>query len=156
MIRRIFWLLAVSLILFWGVFAFTSIISFSKDASYLTYFGNQDGKIIAIHHPNDFDLRDIQVDANQKNLAILATLKNDLTDLKTAFLSKNRSLIVLQLHEKWSFVRIRQLFEKGIYSFEKTGANTFNFGKYRGEFKSKELLLYDYSMELVAGELPHF
>lgn len=156
MIRRIFWILAVGLILFWGVFAFISIISFSKDASYLTYFGNQDGKIIAIHHPNDFDLQDIQVDANQKNLAIMATLKNELTDLKTAFLSKNRSLIVLQLHEKWSFVRIRQLFEKGIYSFERTGANTFNFGKYRGEFKSKELLLYDYSIELVAGELPQF
>lgn len=64
--------------------------------------------------------------------------------------------MVIKLDEKWSFLRVRQLFEKGIYSFEKTGPNTFNFGTYRGKFKSKELLLYDYSLELEYKSPPVF
>lgn len=156
MIRRVLWLTLLVGSLSWGTYAFFSITAPSAKTSFLTYFNIEDEKIIAIHHPKDFNLQDIQIDANQKNIAIIATLHEDLNDLNTAYLSKNRSLMVITLFEKWSFNRVRQLFENGIYSFEKTGVNTFNFGKYRGEFNSKELLLYDYSIELKSNNPPSF
>jgi len=155
-IKRVFQFLLLLAALSWGSFAFVSLLAPSKESSFLAYFGEQDGKIIAIHHPQEVNLQDLQIDANQKNLAIIATLKNNFKDFKTAYLSKNRSLMVLTLQDKWTFSRVRQLFEKGIYSFEKTGTNTFNFGKYRGKFNSKELVLFDYSIELETHNNPHF
>lgn len=156
MIKRIVFFSLFLSAISWGIFAFISVVAPSKESSFLNYFSEQDGKIIAIHHPNDFNLQDLQIDANQKNLGIIATLKNNFQDLNTAFISKNQGLIVITLQEKWNFNRVRQLFEKGIYSFEKTGNNTFSFGKYRGKFNSKELVLFDYSMKLETHKNPVF
>jgi hypothetical protein len=153
-IKRLLLFCFLAAALGWGAYAFMSIIAFSNETSFLTYFGEEDGKIIAIHHPKDFNLQDIPIDANQKNIAIIAALQNKFKELNTAYLSKNRSLLVITIRDKWNFNRVRQFFENGIYSFEKTGTTTFNFGKYRGKFNSKELLLFDYSIDLESNKIP--
>jgi len=153
-IKRALGLIVAGLLLFWGSFAFLSILAYSEDQSLVSYFSAADEQIIAVHHPKDFNLREIQLDANQRNVALFTEIQPKLRNLSTAYLSKTRNLMVITLNEKWNFQRVRSLFQHGNFSFEKTGTATFNFGNYRGVFQGKELLLYDYSMELSRGTLP--
>jgi len=133
----------------WSIFAVYSLVDSSAEKSYLSFFNKiEDELIIAIHHPNDFELENLEVDCNQKNIDVFTSILPRINDLSSVFLSKKRNIIVFQTHEKWSIKRIKKTFVRGIYSFDLTGPNTFQFGKYLGKFKGNELILYYYDLEL--------
>lgn len=150
MLQRVSLITFLLLIVGWTSFALYSILDSSGNKSYLAFFQpNTDELIVAIHHPGDFSLEDLEVDCNQKNLAIYASLIPKIKDLTTVYLSKNRSLMVFKTREKWSINRIKKTFDRGIYSFELTGPNTFKFGKFLGRFRGEEVLLYSYELSLI-------
>lgn len=133
----------------WSSFAVYSLVDSSAEKSYLSFFNKiEDELIIAIHHPNDFELESLEVDCNQKNIDVFTSISPRIKDLSSVFLSKKRNIIVFQTHEKWSVKRVKKTFVRGIYSFDLTGPNTFQFGKYLGKFKGNELILYYYDLEL--------
>ena len=133
----------------WSSFAVYSLVDSSAEKSYLSFFNKtEDELIIAIHHPNDFELENLEVDCNQKNIDVFTSVLPRIKDLSSVFLSKKRNIIVFQTHEKWSIKRVKKTFIRGIYSFDLTGPNTFQFGKYLGKFKGNELILYYYDLEL--------
>ncbi len=133
----------------WSSFAVYSLVDSSAEKSYLSFFNKtEDELIIAIHHPNDFELENLEVDCNQKNIDVFTSILPRIKDLSSVFLSKKRNIIVFQTHEKWSIKRVKKTFVRGIYSFDFTGPNTFQFGKYLGKFKGNELILYYYDLEL--------
>jgi len=149
MLRKIFLTLFGLLLLGWSVFAVYSLVDSSDEKSYLSFFNKiEDELVIAIHHPNDFALESIEVDCNQKNVEVFKSILPRIKDLNSVFISKKRNIIVFQTKEKWSIKRVKKTFEHGIYSFELKGPNTFEFGKYFGEFKGDELILYYYDLEL--------
>ncbi len=149
MLRKFLFIAFLALLAGWSSFALYSIVDASDEKSYLALFNpSSDQLIVAIHHPGDFSLENLEVDCNQKNLTIYASLIPKIADLTTVYLSKNRSLMVFKTREKWSIKRIRKTFERGIYSFELTGPNTFKFGKFLGRFRGEEVLLYSYELAL--------
>lgn len=138
----------------WSIFAVYSLVDSSAEKSYLSFFNKiEDELIIAIHHPNDFELENLEVDCNQKNIDVFTSILPRINDLSSVFLSKKRNIIVFQTHEKWSIKRVKKTFVRGIYSFDLTGPNTFQFGKYLGKFKGNELILYYYDLELNEAKL---
>lgn len=149
MLRKVLFIAFLALLAGWSSFALYSIVDASDEKSYLAHFNpNSDELIVAIHHPGDFNLENLEVDCNQKNLAVYSSLIPRITDLTSVYLSKNRSLMVFKTREKWSIKRIKKTFERGIYSFELTGPNTFKFGKFLGRFRGEEVLLYSYELTL--------
>jgi hypothetical protein len=149
MLRKFLFIAFLALLAGWSSFALYSIVDASDEKSYLALFNpSSDPLIVAIHHPEDFNLENLEVDCNQKNLTIYASLIPKIADLTTVYLSKNRNLMVFKTREKWSIKRIQNTFERGIYSFELTGPNTFKFGKFLGRFRGKEILLYSYELAL--------
>jgi outer membrane protein assembly factor BamB len=140
-IKRISGVALLALCIAWTVFAFKSLVADSAEASLLNYFSLDDQAIIAIHHPNDVNLNDLTVDANQNNLQLFKSIQHKLQGLKTAYLSKSRNLLVLSSKDLWTFAKVRALFEEGIFTFKKIGQRQFQFGPYLGEFKGHELLL---------------
>ena len=142
MLRKVLFIAFLALLAGWSSFALYSIVDASDEKSYLAHFNpNSDELIVAIHHPGDFNLENLEVDCNQKNLAVYSSLIPRITDLTSVYLSKKRSLMVFKTREKWSIKRIKKTFERGIYSFELTGPNTFKFGKFLGRFRGEEILL---------------
>jgi len=149
MLRNVFLTLFALLLIGWSVFAVYSLVDSSAEKSYLSFFNKiEDELIIAIHHPNDFELESLEVDCNQKNIEVFTSILPRIKDLTSVFISKKRNIIVFQTQEKWSIKRVKKTFERGIYSFELKGPNTFQFGKYLGKFKGDELILYYYDLEL--------
>jgi hypothetical protein len=149
MLRKVLFIAFLALLAGWSSFALYSIVDASDEKSYLAHFNpNSDELIVAIHHPGDFNLENLEVDCNQKNLAVYSSLIPRITDLTSVYLSKKRSLMVFKTREKWSIKRIKKTFERGIYSFELTGPNTFKFGKFLGRFRGEEVLLYSYELTL--------
>ena len=149
MLRKFLFIAFLALLAGWSSFALYSIVDASDEKSYLALFNpSSDQLIVAIHHPGDFNLENLEVDCNQKNLTIYASLIPKIADLTTVYLSKNRSLMVFKTREKWSIKRIKKTFERGIYSFELTGPNTFKFGKFLGRFRGEGVLLYSYELAL--------
>jgi hypothetical protein len=149
MLRKVFLTLFALLLIGWSVFAVYSLVDSSAEKSYLSFFNKiEDELIIAIHHPNDFELESLEVDCNQKNIEVFTSILPRIKDLTSVFISKKRNIIVFQTQEKWSIKRVKKTFERGIYSLELKGPNTFQFGKYLGKFKGDELILYYYDLEL--------
>jgi|688.fasta_scaffold31725_9 hypothetical protein len=149
MLRKVLLIVFLLILLGWSSFAVYSLIDSSEEQSYLSLFNPKaDELIIALHHPKDFELENLEVDCNQKNIDVFTSLMPNIRDLSSAFISKKRNILVLQTQEKWSIKRIKRTFERGIYSFDLTGPNTFQFGKYLGKFKGNELILYYYDLEL--------
>jgi hypothetical protein len=149
MLRKVLLIVFAVLLAGWSIFAVYSLVDSSAEKSYLSFFNKiEDELIIAIHHPNDFELENLEVDCNQKNIDVFTSILPRINDLSSVFLSKKRNIIVFQTHEKWSIKRIKKTFVRGIYSFDLTGPNTFQFGKYLGKFKGNELILYYYDLEL--------
>lgn len=149
MLRKVLLIVFVLILVGWSSFAVYSLIDSSEEQSYLSLFNPKaDELIIALHHPNDFELENLEVDCNQKNIDVFTSLMPNIKDLSSAFISKNRNILVLQTQEKWSIKRVKNTFERGIYSFDLTGPNTFQFGKYLGKFKGNELILYYYDLDL--------
>lgn len=147
MIKKIAISLFIILIFGWIGFAVYSITEPQNTLSYFAKFSkSEDETIIAIHHPRDFDLQNIGVDCNQKNLEIFTSITPRISAFKSAFLSKKRNLMLFQTHEKWSIEKVRNVFENGIYPFSTNGTNSFVFGNFKGEFKGKELLIYAYDL----------
>lgn len=132
----------------WVIYAFWSIVDVNPKESYLSYFGKEDQNIIAIHHPNDFQLGEMGVNCNANNLKLYASLQAKLPKPNTVYLSASRNFIVISLSEKWNFSKIRMVFQNGIFPFEKTGPNTFTFGRYLGKFKGNQLALSYYDLTL--------
>ena len=151
MLKKIALLSFLVLLIGWTGFAIYSITDNTNELSYLSYFNAvEDESVIAIHHPTDFHWEDLSIDCNQKNIEVIASLLPRIKDLKSAFLSKKRGLIVLETHEKWTINRIKNTFENGIYSFELTSPNSFQFGKFIGKFKGNSVLLYAYDLNLLS------
>jgi hypothetical protein len=149
MLRKVLLIVFAVLLAGWSSFAVYSLVDSSAEKSYLSFFNKiEDELIIAIHHPNDFELENLEVDCNQKNIDVFTSILPRINDLSSVFLSKKRNIIVFQTHEKWSIKRVKKTFVRGIYSFDLTGPNTFQFGKYLGKFKGNELILYYYDLEL--------
>jgi hypothetical protein len=149
MLRKVLLIVFAVLLAGWSSFAVYSLVDSSAEKSYLSFFNKiEDELIIAIHHPNDFELENLEVDCNQKNIDVFTSILPRIKDLSSVFLSKKRNIIVFQTHEKWSIKRVKKTFVRGIYSFDLTGPNTFQFGKYLGKFKGNELILYYYDLEL--------
>ncbi len=149
MLRKVLLIVFVLILVGWSSFAVYSLIDSSEEQSYLSLFNPKaDELIIALHHPNDFELENLEVDCNQKNIDVFTSLMPNIKDLSSAFISKNRNILVLQTQEKWSIKRVKNTFERGIYSFDLTGPNTLQFGKYLGKFKGNELILYYYDLDL--------
>ena len=149
MLRKVLLIVFVFILVGWSSFAVYSLIDSSEEQSYLSLFNPKaDELIIALHHPKDFELENLEVDCNQKNIDVFTSLMPNIRDLSSAFISKNRNILVLQTQEKWSIKRVKNTFERGIYSFDLTGPNTFQFGKYLGKFKGNELILYYYDLDL--------
>jgi hypothetical protein len=149
MLRKVLLIVFAVLLAGWSSFAVYSLVDSSAEKSYLSFFNAIDDElIIAIHHPNDFELENLEVDCNQKNIDVFTSILPRIKDLSSVFLSKKRNIIVFQTHEKWSIKRVKKTFVRGIYSFDLTGPNTFQFGKYLGKFKGNELILYYYDLEL--------
>lgn len=148
MAKRIIVLIFGLGLLGWVLYAFWAIVDMNPKESYLSYFGEQDENIIAIHHPDDFQLNEIGVNCNSNNLKLYASLQSKLPKPNTVYLSGKRNFLVISLHEKWNFSIIRSVFENGIFPFEKTGNNTFKFGKYLGKFKGTQLVLRYYDITL--------
>ena len=149
MFRKILTILFTVLLTVWSTFAIFSIVESSVEKSYLSYFNaEEDELIIAIHHPSDFEIEQLEVDCNQKNIDVFLSIYPKIKDLSSVFLSKKRNIIVIQTHDKWSISRVKKTFDHGIYSFELKGPNSFQFGRYIGTFKGNELILYYYDIEL--------
>ena len=149
MLRKVLLIVFAVLLAGWSSFAVYSLVDSSAEKSYLSFFNAIDDElIIAIHHPNDFEIESLGVDCNQKNIDVFTSILPRIKDLSSVFLSKKRNIIVFQTHEKWSIKRVKKTFVRGIYSFDLTGPNTFQFGKYLGKFKGNELILYYYDLEL--------
>lgn len=149
MLRKALLLVFVLILVGWSSFAVYSLIDSSAEQSYLSLFNPKaDELIIALHHPNDFELENLEVDCNQKNIDVFNSLMPKIKDLSSAFFSKKRNILVFQTQEKWSIKRVKRTFERGIYSFQLTGPSTFQFGKYLGRFKGNELILYYYDLKL--------
>ncbi len=139
----------------WSAYAIYSITETLENDNYLSFFdATLDEAIIAIHHPNDFEMDQLDVDCNSRNLEVFTSLSSRIKDLKTVFFSKKRSVFIIETHEKWNLGRIRKTFDKGIYSFEVTGPNSFVFGKYMGKFKGNRVLLYYYDLKLILDKKP--
>ena len=93
----------------WSIFAVYSLVDSSAEKSYLSFFNKiEDELIIAIHHPNDFELENLEVDCNQKNIDVFTSILPRINDLSSVFLSKKRNIIVFQTHEKWSIKRVKK------------------------------------------------
>jgi len=149
MLRKVLLIVFAVLLAGWSSFAVYSLVDSSAEKSYLSFFNAIDDElIIAIHHPNDFEIESLGVDCNQKNIDVFTSILPRIKDLSSVFLSKKRNIIVFQTHEKWSIKRVKNTFLRGIYSFDLTGPNTFQFGKYLGKFKGNELILYYYDLDL--------
>jgi hypothetical protein len=149
MLRKVLLIVFVLILVGWSSFAVYSLIDSSEEQSYLSLFNpNSDELVIALHHPKDFELENLEVDCNQKNIDVFTSLMPKIKDLSSAFISKKRNILVFQTQEKWSIKRVKRTFERGIYSFQLTGPNAFQFGKYLGRFKGNELILYYYDLEL--------
>jgi hypothetical protein len=149
MLRKVLLVVFLLILVGWSSFAVYSLIDSSEEQSYLSLFNPKaDELIIALHHPKDFELENLEVDCNQKNIDVFTSLMPNIKDLSSAFISKKRNILVLQTQEKWSIKRVKNTFERGIYSFDLTGPNTFQFGKYLGKFKGNELILYYYDIDL--------
>lgn len=149
MFRKIVTILFTVLLIGWSTFAIYSIVESSVERSFLSYFNaEEDELIIAIHHPNDFEIEQLEVDCNQKNIDVFSSIYPRIKDLSSVFLSKKRNIVVIQTHDKWSISRVKKTFERGIYSFKLKSPNTFQFGRYVGTFKGNELILSYYDIIL--------
>lgn len=154
MIRKLALILSLIGILTWGGYALFSVLSLPNQQSYLNHFSSEDGFVIVIHHPEDFNSHQLEININQENLALFNSIKAKLSGLKSAYLSQKRKLLVITLDEKWSQKKISEVFSKGISTFETTGNNTFRFGKYRGTFHSNELQLAYYDLKFTEKTQP--
>ena len=100
MLRKVFLTLFALLLIGWSVFAVYSLVDSSAEKSYLSFFNKiEDELIIAIHHPNDFELESLEVDCNQKNIEVFTSILPRIKDLTSVFISKKRNIIVFQTQE---------------------------------------------------------
>lgn len=148
MLKRVGLYSSIIVCLGWIIFAISTLVEPNKNHSYLNYFSSEDEAIIAIHHPRDFNLSEIGINSNSNILNVYASLRTTLPEPASVYLSKKRNLLVIELKEKWSHALVKRVFSKGIFPLKKKTFHAFQFGKYLGEFKGKQLVLKYYDLKI--------
>jgi hypothetical protein len=127
--------------LLWTGYVAIDLIDKKDELAPLQYFGKEDGSILIIHRQNEVDLSTINFNTTEENSILINSLSFESANVKSVFLSENRSHILLESNELWSRELVRELFKGSTESLDFSGINSFKAGKYAGEIYRNRLYL---------------
>lgn len=156
MFKRISTIVVLILCLCWIIYASLAILKSSEGNDFLCFFGPEDSTVLAIHHVDEFDWENTGFSTLGSNKDIYASFAKYLPRNNSVFISQNRLLIVIETQEKWTRSLVNNLMRKGIFHFGMTGLNSFKYGKYIGNYKDKQLILYNNELTINALEKQAF
>ena len=129
---RIFLLAIIIVCLSWIAYVSYDIVSKQNAINFTEYFSAEDGRVIVIHHADEVNWQENNLQALAENSQIIESIKQKMPQSTSVFISEKRSLLVIQKADNWRREEVNQLFTSGIFPFEMKGANRFTFGKYSG------------------------
>ena len=148
MARKVVGYLSILICLIWIAFVGSEILQKKKESDFLCYFGPQDSTILAIHQLSEFswDSGDFSTLGSNKDLfyELIRNIQGDYS----AFISKERRIIILESNQSWNTSSTRYLFNKSQRNFEMTGLKSFKYGTYVGSFSGKQLIIYPKELAL--------
>ena len=148
MTRKVVGYLSILICLIWIAFVGSEILQKNKESDFLCYFGPQDSTILAIHQLSEFswDSGDFSTLGSNKDLfyELIRNIQGDYS----AFISKERRIIILESSQSWNTSSTRYLFNKSQRNFEMTGLKSFKYGTYVGSFSGKQLIIYPKELNL--------
>jgi hypothetical protein len=126
----------------WIAFVSYDIVIKQNRVNYTQYFSVEDGKILVIHHADEVNWQENNLQVLAENAQILESIKQKISKNTSVFISEKRSLLVIEKAEKWKSEEVSELFTSGIFPFEMNGTNQFSFGKYAGRVSENQILLH--------------
>ena len=150
MFKRISSIIVLILCLCWIIYAALAVLKPSAGNDFLCSFGTEDSTVLAIHHVDEFGWENTSFSTLGSNKDLYASIAKNLPRNNSVFISQNRPLIVIEINEKWTKGLVTTLLKKGIFPFEMTGLNAFKYGKYIGNYRGKQLIIYNNELTIDA------
>jgi hypothetical protein len=139
---RIFLLAIILVCLSWIVYVSYDIVSKQNAINFTEYFSAEDGRVVVIHHADEVNWQENNLQALAENSQIIESIKQKMPQSTSVFISEKRSLLVIQKVNNWRQEEVNQLFTSGIFPFEIKGSNRFTFGKYSGVVSDNQIMLH--------------
>ncbi len=150
---RLFLFTIILLCLSWIAFVSYDIVTKQNEVNLTQYFSPEDGKILVIHHADEVNWQENNLQVLTENKQILESIQSKISNNTSIFISEKRSVLIIEKLEKWRKEEISDLFSSGIFPFEMVGLNEFTFGKYKGVVSANQLLLHKLDELALSGHV---
>ncbi|MFM7474054.1 MAG: hypothetical protein ACKO00_09095, partial [Crocinitomicaceae bacterium] len=150
---RLFLFTIILLCLSWIAFVSYDIVTKQNEVNLTQYFSPEDGKILVIHHADEVNWQENNLQVLTENKQILESIQSKIFNNTSVYISEKRSVLIIEKLEKWGKEEISDLFSSGIFPFEMVGLNEFTFGKYKGVVSSNQLLLHKLDELALSGQV---
>lgn len=112
---KIFLSTIVILCFSWIAFVSYDIATRQSAVDLTGYFSKEDGKIIVIHHANEVNWQENNLQVLTENKQIFESIQHKTSKNTSVYISEKRSLLLIEKSEKWKKDEVIDLFSEGIF-----------------------------------------
>jgi hypothetical protein len=106
------------------------------------YFDQRDSTVFIVNHPNNVDFNIDNIRTIDVNKDLFQSIKKDIPENCSVFLSQSRGLIVFEKSGNWNKASIKELFIDGKFKIEFTELRHFKYGPFTGFYSKNKLILH--------------
>ena len=106
------------------------------------YFDQRDSTVFIVNHPNNVDFKNDNIKTIDINKDLFQSIKKDIPENCSVFLSQSRGLIVFEKSGNWNKASIKELFIDGKFKIEFTELRHFKYGPFLGFYSKNKLILH--------------
>ena len=106
------------------------------------YFDQRDSTVFIVNHPNNIDFKKDNIRTIDVNKDLFQSIKKDIPENCSVFLSQSRGLIVFEKSGNWNKASIKELFIDGKFKIEFTELRHFKYGPFLGFYSKNKLILH--------------
>lgn len=106
------------------------------------YFDQRDSTVFIVNHPNNVDFKNDNIKTIDVNKDLFQSIKKDIPENCSVFLSQSRGLIVFEKSGNWNKASIKELFIDGKFKIEFTELRHFKYGPFLGFYSKNKLILH--------------
>ena len=139
---RLILLLVIGICVFWITYVSVDIVSKQNAVNFTEYFNKEDGKIVVIHHSEEVNWQENNLQVLYENKQILESFQKKLPKGTSVYISEKRPILIIEKSENWKEDEVNQLFQAGILPYERLRRDQLSFGKYEGIVSNNQILLH--------------
>lgn len=106
------------------------------------YFDQRDSTVFIVNYPNGVDFKKDQIRIIDCNKELFQSIKKDIPENCSVYLSQTRGLIVFEAAGNWNKASIKELFIDGKFKIEFTELRHFKYGPFLGFYTKNKLILH--------------